>query len=338
MNSTKALLVRWKPTAPWRIGDDSGSREVSAGVLHSDTLYAAVCSAMQSFGWLAEWLDATARAQSPAAVFTSAFPWQGDQIYFPAPLPLWPPKGAGRRVRSATFLPVGVLRNLLQGLPVEEAKWAPDSASGCLLFADRAHRGGPFRHALRTRVSIDRLSNLNGPVNKIGAVEFTENAGLWNAVSFKDEQARTDWRARLVSCFRYLADTGIGGNRSCGWGKSATPSFDDRHIESLIWPEAPTLEGVRAWWSLSLLHPATSDSIDWSRGGYRLLDRAGRIESSEQWGSQKKKVAMISEGSVLVASEKPIGSAPDSAPEGFPHPVYKNGFAVTIEIPWRANA
>ena len=338
MNSTKALLVRWKPTAPWRIGDDSGSREFSGGVLHSDTLYAAVCSAMLSFGWLPEWLDATAQASVPAAVFTSAFPWHGDQLYFPAPVPLWPPKGAGRRVRSATFIPSGVLKNLLSGLAVEESKWVPDAVSGCLLLADRAHRGGPFRHSLRTRASVDRLTNTVGQVNKIGAIEFSDQAGLWNAVTFRDEEARQNWRTRIVACLRYLADTGLGGNRSCGWGRSAAPSFDDRHVEALIWPEAPTLEGAKAWLNLSLFHPAASDSIDWSRGGYKLLQRGGRIESSEQWGVQKNSVAMIAEGSVMVASAKPVGSAPDAAPQGFPHPVYKNGFAVTIEIPWRANA
>lgn len=342
MDSTKAppkaIVVRWKPTAPWRIGDDSGSRESSGGVLHSDTLYAAVCSAMNAMGWLEEWLDATARAETPAAVLTSAFPWQGDQYYFPAPAPLWPPKGAGRRVRGATLLPASVIRGLLDGAGIDESKYAPDAASGCLLLADRASRGGPFRHALRTRVAVDRLSGSTGPVNKLGAIEFSENAGLWNAVCFAGDEARSLWRGKLVACFRYLADAGMGGNRSCGWGRSATPAIDDRHVESLLWPGPPSLEGPKAWWNLSLLYPAATDSIDWTRGGYRLLERGGRIESLEQWGAEKRKAPMVAEGSVLVSEQKPVGSAPDSAPEGFAHPVYKNGFAVTIEVPWRANA
>ena len=109
MDSTKAppkaIVVRWKPTAPWRIGDDSGSRESSGGVLHSDTLYAAVCSAMNALGWLEEWLDATARSETPAAVLTSAFPWQGDQYYFPAPTPLWPPVAASPVIGKADGVP-----------------------------------------------------------------------------------------------------------------------------------------------------------------------------------------------------------------------------------------
>jgi hypothetical protein len=47
---------------------------------------------------------------------------------------------------------------------------------------------------------------------------------------------------------------------------------------------------------------------------------------------------MVSEGSVLVAGSEPNGAAHNIAPEGFPHPVYRAGFAVAIPIPWRAAA
>jgi hypothetical protein len=42
---------------------------------------------------------------------------------------------------------------------------------------------------------------------------------------------------------------------------------------------------------------------------------------------------MVSEGSVLVASAEPRGAATDVAPEGFPHPVYRAGFALAVPIP-----
>jgi len=47
-------------------------------------------------------------------------------------------------------------------------------------------------------------------------------------------------------------------------------------------------------------------------------------------------VRMVEEGSVLVAASAPRGAAPDVAPEGFPHPVYRAGFAVAIPIPLRS--
>ena len=41
---------------------------------------------------------------------------------------------------------------------------------------------------------------------------------------------------------------------------------------------------------------------------------------------------MVTEGSVLFASAPPKGSAPDVAPEGCAHPVFRAGFAVAIPI------
>jgi hypothetical protein len=53
----------------------------------------------------------------------------------------------------------------------------------------------------------------------------------------------------------------------------------------------------------------------------------------------KSPTLMIAEGSVLLAGTPELrGAARDSAPEGFPHPVYRAGFAVTVPIPWRAAA
>ena len=42
---------------------------------------------------------------------------------------------------------------------------------------------------------------------------------------------------------------------------------------------------------------------------------------------------MIEEGSVIVSAQTPLGSALDVAPEGFAHPVYRCGFALSIALP-----
>jgi hypothetical protein len=42
---------------------------------------------------------------------------------------------------------------------------------------------------------------------------------------------------------------------------------------------------------------------------------------------------MVSEGSVVYAAAPPRGSAADVAPEGFAHPVFRAGFAVSIPLP-----
>src|SRR5262249_45759634 len=64
----------------------------------------------------------------------------------------------------------------------------------------------------------------------------------------------------------------------------------------------------------------------------------GRIESSARWGDAKRPSRMVTEGSVIVADEEPRGSATDVAPEGFPHPVYRAGDALSIRVPFSCRA
>ncbi len=84
---------------------------------------------------------------------------------------------------------------------------------------------------------------------------------------------------------------------------------------------------------MSLFTPAAADSIDWQRGNYTVAARGGRIESPVRSGELKKQLRMVSEGSVLVGGETLRGGAPDVAPDGFPHPVYRAGFALSIPVP-----
>jgi hypothetical protein len=57
------------------------------------------------------------------------------------------------------------------------------------------------------------------------------------------------------------------------------------------------------------------------------------VESPAGSGGLKKLVQMVSEGSVLYAPAAPHGAAPDVAPEGFAHPVFRAGFALSIPLP-----
>jgi hypothetical protein len=85
-----------------------------------------------------------------------------------------------------------------------------------------------------------------------------------------------------------------------------------------------------AHWLLSLFTPAPSDRVDWTRGNYALVARAGRVASS---GELKKTGQMIAEGSVLYAASALSGNARDVAPDGLAHPVFRAGFAVSVPLP-----
>jgi CRISPR type III-A-associated RAMP protein Csm4 len=272
------MIVRFRPTGPWRIGPDSGVRDRVDRVYHSDSLFAAVCSAMASFGWLEEWLEATARAPIPAVRFGSLFPFQGDTLLVAPPRNLWPPPASSRiRWKGARFVPLSLVETLAAGAPVSEEGWTIDGESECLLPFRTPPAPGPFRVAVRSSASVDR-EGAGVAAHSSACLEFTPGSGLWTVVRFENDAARETWDGRLTAAFRLLADTGFGGERSRGWGRSEMPEITDGGIS------LNGASGDVGYWLLSLFHPGASDHVDWRQGNYVVLTRGGRVESPAGWG------------------------------------------------------
>ncbi|MGA7237416.1 MAG: hypothetical protein WBY44_17145 [Bryobacteraceae bacterium] len=444
------LIVKLRPTGPWRIGPDSGARNRVDAIYHSDSLYSAVAQAMSRLGVLEEWLDATARAATRVVCFSSCFPMVNETLFVTPPRTVWPPGAASltsARVRwkSARFVPLNIVRDILAAKALDENRWMLDGPSGCLMPSGKP---GPYRTSLRWNAAIDRLSGA-AERHSAACLEFRPGAGLWTVVSFADGATRDQWQDRVKAAFRWLADSGFGGERSRGWGRSEAPEFVEGSLPEMIIgsasrsqelgvggqgsgpdvipplqeppveeppiteppsenpdvnppepspdPELPpadpepalaiafSIEEIaapspdvqplaqttvsspdprpltpdpqlrapdpqfltpdpqlrapssgsssRGQWLLSLFSPSAADTVEWSRGNYSLVERGGRVESSAGSGALKKQVQMVAEGSVLFAGGELFGSAPDVAPEGFAHPVFRAGFALAIPLP-----
>jgi CRISPR/Cas system CSM-associated protein Csm4 (group 5 of RAMP superfamily) len=370
------------------------------------------------------------------------------------------------RWKSARFIPLEMVQSILAGERLDERHWSVDGPSGCLVPAGKQ---GPFRTSVRWSAAVDRLSGATER-HSMACIEFRPGAGLWTVIGFADEAARDRWQDAVKAAFRLLADTGFGGERSRGWGRSETPEFIEGELPGMIIGEAPVegaapkvtvaevkappvlepletpsaeppsaepplqevkaaeaegmklhpsepvdtsivepepvgqeavveeevksaeAEGMKlhpmepvdtsilepepaevkaaeaegmtlhpieavdvtevatvvepeaapvskgrgagqAHWLLSLFAPSSADSVDWARGNYTVMARGGRIESPAGSGELKKQVQMIAEGSVVVAESAPRGAAPDVAPDGFAHPVFRAGFALAIPLP-----
>jgi CRISPR type III-A-associated RAMP protein Csm4 len=313
---------------PWRIGPDSGDRDRVDRIYHSDSLYSAVTSAMSRLDLLDAWLDATARAPEPAVRFSSCFPYQGDTLLVVPPRNLWPPPPSSKvRWKGARFVPLDVVKSLAAGKTLSEDTWTIDGPSECLLPFSTPPMPGPFRVSVRSSAGVDREGSAVSP-HSTACLEFTPGSGLWCIAHFSNSASQEQWTQPLTAAFRLLSDSGFGGKRSQGWGRADMPEISDS-LEDFQFNE------TGAYWLLSLFHPASSDTVEWSQGNYALTTRGGRVESDARWGDPKKQTRMVAEGSVLVASAEPRGSAADVAPEGFPHPVYRSGFALAIPIPLR---
>jgi CRISPR type III-A-associated RAMP protein Csm4 len=412
------LVIKLRPTGPWRIGPDSGARNQVDAIFHSDSLYSAVTSAMARLEMLEEWLEATARSGVPAVSFSSCFPFLDEIGFVIPPRTIWPPTApaflaARVRWKSARFVPLGIVEALLAAKTLDENQWAVDGLSGCLLPVGRQ---GPFRTGVRFNAAVDRLTGV-AERHSVACLEFRAGAGLWAVASFAGPAASERWQDPLRTAFRLLADSGFGGERSRGWGRAESPEFTEGMLPEMIlgplrqagegprepeagsgaasqdsgageelhpptpapptepvadtpqqsWPEPalaqaaddpapllssadlasgpqslpreltpvpqpPSLE-LAPQWLLSLFTPGPEDIVDWDRGSYSVLVRAGRVESPARSGELKKQIQMVSEGSVLYAASGLRGAAADVAPEGFSHPVFRAGFAVAIPLP-----
>jgi CRISPR type III-A-associated RAMP protein Csm4 len=342
-----AFVVRFFPSGPWRIGPDSGARDRVESILHSDALYSAVCVAMARLGFLEEWLAATfGNPEGPAVRFSSCYPFQNEVLFVVPPSSLWPPAPSLRvRWKGARFVPAPVVEDLLVEKPLDEERWRVDGLSQCLVPADWDH--GPFRTAIRSSGVVDRLSG-NVAAYRTACLEFSPGSGMWAVGAYADQQKQERWAGPVQAALRLLSDSGLGGERSRGWGRSVEPEFREGVLPDVILPgnvragaepdaEAPPVPET-AYWLLSLFTPAAGDSVDWGRGNYSLVTRGGRIESPAARGELKKLSRMVAEGSVIFSGAPLAGAGYDVAPEGFPHPVYRAGFALALPIPWREAA
>ena len=233
------LMVKLRPAGPWRIGPDSGARNRVDAVYHSDSLYSAVTHAMARLGTLEEWLQATAKAETPAVCFSSCFPLLDGAIYVPPPRTVWPPGAAslasGRvRWKSARFVPLQIVQEILAGRMLDEERWTLDGPSGCLISTTKQ---GPFRTSVRWSAAVDRQSGA-AERHAVACLEFRPGAGLWAVASFTDEAARGEWQDRVKAAFRLLTDSGLGGERSRGWGRAETPEFVEGTLPQMIMGES----------------------------------------------------------------------------------------------------
>ncbi len=328
------LLVKLRPSRPWRIGPASGARDRVDLIYHSDTLFSAVTHAMRLLGRLEYWLEVTARRApgdgGPLVGFSSMFPFFGDTLYVTPPRHIWPPAPSVRvHYAGARFIPLALVESIFAGKPLQDDRWTVDGVSQCLVPNGKS---GPFRIAVRSSAAVDRVTGDSEP-HRTACLEFTPKSGLWFAVSFADDITRGQWVDPVRAAIRLLADSGFGGERSRGWGRAHTPEFRDGKLPHLVY--RGTTLGENAHWMLSLVAPAESDQVDWTRGNYSTTVRGGRVDSSSGAGAPKKLLTLIEEGSVLAAATLE-GSAPDVAPDGFAHPVYHAAWAFSISVPAEA--
>ena len=94
------LVVKLRPSGPWRIGPDSGARNRVDVIYHSDSLYSAVTCGHGAAGFARGVAGRHRRATAePAVCFSSCFPFLDDIAFVVPPRTVWPPASPSGDVR-----------------------------------------------------------------------------------------------------------------------------------------------------------------------------------------------------------------------------------------------
>ena len=95
---------------------------------------------------------------------------------------------------------------------------------------------GPFRTGVRWNAAVDRLTGA-AERHSTACIEFRAGRGPVDRRLVSPTKPRaTRWLEPVKAAFRLLADTGFGGERSRGWGRSEAPEFVEGTLPDMILP------------------------------------------------------------------------------------------------------
>lgn len=344
----KLDVVLLRPRGPFHLAERGVGIEETAELVHSDTLFSALCCAVR-LGWGPKTLTdllAAFRSGNPPFLLSSAFPYAGRVRFVPKPqlpLPVPPPDDVRKRLRQTRWVSFGLFQAWLNGHLNEQVfggeTFLPDHAAW-ILPEDRSYLPSSFargatplwRRDVVPRVSLDRVSNASN-VFRSGRLWFAPECGLYVLIAWRDDT----WRQLLEEAFRELGELGIGGLRSIGHGQF-TPELD----HPVSWPEVSrTMREVL----LSLYAPTKAELASGVLGPsarYDLVLRGGWVASPEGGHYRRKEAHFVTEGSIISRPNGMIvlGQLLDVTPDimrGL-HPVYRYGFALTVPVVWEENA
>lgn len=311
------LLVKLRFQRAIRIGLGTSSDATGfVGIIHSDTIFSGLLNQLVRIRSRqnTESLINGLRTASPHFRISSAFPYFLEKYYVPAPLG-----------ESSFYL------EKLKGVPFLELFEFLDLAHGDIEGFSKhvLKKGGPdFLEAITTpRVTVDRITATTNLYEERGLM-ISEGGGFYFLIDLQLESLRSD----LELCIRLLGESGIGGDRSIGFGHFSAEIYEAESLPG--WPDLfqPCRgDGEKCFYLLSLCCPAANQEKE--ALSYTLLNRGGWIFSNSTTTQMKRRSCrMFAEGSLF---RSPIsGQIVDVTPNDFrpEHCVYRYGLGMMIEM------
>jgi len=309
-------------------------------------------------------------AGSPPFVLTSALPFAGDLRFFPMPVDVERIFSRGllkarrKHIKRIRFVSEALFCDMLAGRRLDGRLFPEDpyaapgdgvSLQGGAFWMtldelDRLPRALQLPrgrlHALRRkrvyvqqrvpRVTVERAGAASD-IFHVGRVVFAQGCGLWFGVDWRAPdaalQGRRSYRDGFDRALGVLADDGLGGERSVGYGAFAWTSDAECLRLPDAAPDAPAL-------LLSRYHPTRAElpvAVTGAGAAYTLTPVAGWLQSWDASAQRRKLLWMLEIGSsVHIPGTGLTGDVVDVRPSygdgrpPFPHPVWRSGLAVAV--------
>ena len=311
--------------SPIHLGRRGVGLEATEISIPADTLFSAICQTWRIFYGETGLTNFLAQYEiGEPFLLTSAFPFAGDIRFFPKPLIDLKINADDDRkaLKRVHYLSEGRFRQIVNGESIAFGSGDLINSGQLWIHGDDKCSPTVWTTDKRPRVTLDRQSSAS-EIWHLGGVKFHEGCGLWFDAKFDTEETQT----QVETILRVLGDTGIGGERSAGYG------LFDFHRQ-LVEPQSE--EEMDRFVTLSPICPRDADELDrLIQGGdigYTLEERSGWIGSIEGNGLRRQQIWLFGEGSVLNGDGSRVGRLVDLKPETFPHPVWRYAYAWPIKI------
>lgn len=309
--------------------DNGGNLESVDMVLSSDTIFSAICHEAGNTDIIEKLVNAL---QQQKLLISSAFPYSFEKdayaLYLPKPL-------------------YGVMKERPRRNLLETKREAAQQKKQKKEKYIRAHYLSPEDTGIYESTKMNREVapsfaepfmqthvHLRGEVSEpfsVGAYAFAKNAGLFIIVGFDNPELEAIWDTLLAS----LGLTGIGGERSSGYGKfevreklnvqENSEQVDLAALNRLIMAKEAT-----RYITLSATVPNGDEVRQCHAGYYKVKKRGGFIVSPGCSGVKRNTYYVLTEGSCLdraVNGRVVTFSHPD-----VPHAIYRNGMGFCIGV------
>lgn len=321
-------VVKLKHLSPLHIGTGKENYDFSSSMLHSDTLSAALAAMRAQKGKsddLEDFLE--------SFTISSAFPYMGNDMYFPKPQGKTGITVSGmdhyssrKKMKSVRFVEREIWEALARG---EKKEIASDQFRDGFLLSKTpsVDFSLPYKTQVNQRVTVPRVEGIDAEPFFFEWTFFHQNAGLFCLLGADPKK-----KDEILELFGMLGENGLGTDRNVGGGKFEVEDAGEFKLGFVESPNATML--------LSLYIPFEDEleRLNLESSKYELVQRGGYMAGSSEddfMHLRKKSVYAFAEGSIFPSKEALKGKVLDLSPawnDERMHPAYRSGKPLVVPV------